>query len=320
MDKFFLGVILISISHNIFSQEFMGNTFRISDKNIYLKISNYENFKEIKVDIEENIPITKIKNKNGIAFVIGIDKYQDKTIPNVEFAKNDANLMKEYLIKRFGFLEENIYPKEQLYPTAAYLKTFLKDYLKKVLKPDGTSDLFIYFTGHGAPGLSGDSSGYIVPFDANPNYLNDINAYNLNEFFKDISNLNAKNKIVVLDACFSGQAGNGKMLINNASPLLIKPKTDIFYDKNSKIILSSKSNQVSNWYPQKKHSMFTYFFLKALKGDADLNIDGKISLSEISDFINDPNDGLPYHSEKEFQRRQEIQIYGNMDELIIKNQ
>lgn len=317
-----LSIHLICLGQNS-SNISIGNTFKISKQKETINLNSERKGKSSQnkvIDIESNIAENKSINPNAIAFVIAISDYQNKTIPKVKYAKRDASLMREYLIKRMGFSPNNIFPRSMDdLPTAGYLKTFLKDNLKRILRPDGQSELFVYYTGHGAPSMVNQGSAYLVPFDADPNYLTDLNGYSLEEFFSDIANLPAKRKIVVVDACFSGQSGDGNSIITNASPLLIKPKIDLFSDQNTAIFLSSKSQQVSNWYPQKNHSLFTYYFLKGLQGYGDLNSDGKITLGEMETFINDPNEGIPYISNREFQRDQKADIIGNKQFLINKN-
>ncbi|MEY2793075.1 MAG: hypothetical protein RJA76_1067 [Bacteroidota bacterium] len=328
MKKFiFLLNIILSIQLFCIAQNnstiSVGNTFKISKQketiNINTERKGKAGYNKV-IDIENNIAESKSINPNAIAFVIAISDYQNKSIPKVKYAKRDASLMREYLIKRMGFSPNNIFPRSMDdLPTAGYLKTFIKDNLKRILRPDGQSELFIYYTGHGAPSMIKEGSAYLVPFDADPNYLTDLNGYALDEFFNDIGKLPAKKKMVVVDACFSGQSGDGVSLITNSSPLTIKPKIDIFSDENTAIFLSSKSQQVSNWYPEKHHSLFTYYFLKGLQGSGDLNSDGKITLGEMETFINDPNEGIPYISNREFQRDQKADIIGNKQFMVNKN-
>lgn len=303
--------------------QYFGNTFKISKKIETINLNTARKGKgdqKKQIDIESNIANSNKSNPDAIAFLISIGDYQNKSIPKVKFAKRDAGLMREYLIKRMGYSPNNIFPRNiDDLPTAGYIKTFIKDNLKRILRPDGQSELFIYYTGHGAPSMIQQGSAYLVPFDADPNYLTDINGYALNEFFTDIAKLPAKKKIVVVDACFSGQSGDGTSLITNASPLTIQPKIDLFSDENTAIFLSSKANQVSNWYPEKNHSLFTYYFLKGLQGHGDLNSDGKITLGEMESFINDPNQGIPYISNREFQRDQKADVIGNRLFMVNKN-
>lgn len=324
-QKIFYLLLFISFAGRLIGQQskvFIGNTFRISNKKqvISVPLNRIKGEKNGYIDIENDIVQTKTKNLNAIALIIAVGDYQNSNIPKVKYAKRDASLMREYLIKRLGYDPNNIFPKtlDEL-PTAGFIKTYIKDRLKRILRPDGNSELFVYYVGHGAPSMLNDNNAYLVPYDADPNYLTDLNAYAVNEFFTDIAALPASKKIIVLDACFSGQSGDGKSLINNASPLTLKPKVDLFNDSKSVIFMSSKSDQVSNWYPEKQHSLFTYFFLKGLQGTADLNSDGLITLSEMEQYVNDPNEGVPYISNRQFQRKQEVQVVGNKQLVIGTN-
>ena len=67
---------------------------------------------------------------------------------------------------------------------------------------------------------------------------------------------------------------------------------------------------MSNWYPEKKHGLFTYFFLKGLQGAADLDGDGAVTVSEMERYLLDENSAVPYLSRREFQRIQTPQVMG----------
>jgi hypothetical protein len=112
-------------------------------------------------------------------------------------------------------------------------------------------------------------------------------------------------------------AGDGSMLISNASPIYVRVENPLMVDNKSILFLSSEGDQVSNWYPEKRQSMFTYFFLKGLKGEADVDGDGKITVGELKRFINDENEGLPYYSNRLFQRKQRAVIIGDEQTPII---
>lgn len=122
---FFVACFISRIAIGQNSIEFQSNTFRISSKKQVIAIFPTSNNKKRLIDIEENITETKIKNPNGIAFLISVSDYQNPSIPKMKYAKKDALLMREYLIKRLGYDPKNIYPKSMdEIPTAGYLKTF----------------------------------------------------------------------------------------------------------------------------------------------------------------------------------------------------
>ena len=146
--------------------------------------------------------------------------------------------------------------------------------------------------------------------------MNDNNAYDMKKLYTDIEKLNARDKTIVVDACFSGQAGNGETLIKYASSALVRVNNPLVANPNTVIFQPSGSNQVSNWYDEKNHGIFTYFFLKGLQGAADLNGDGEITAEELIEYINSPDDGLPYYSNRLYQRPQEAQLEGNGKAII----
>lgn len=278
-------------------------------------------------DIEEwelakNLPSPhpNMDNSRSVAVIIGINKYQKKTVPEVKYAKRDARLIRKYLIEVLKYDPSNILPQDpDELITAGVMKTIIKQKLPAFVKPDGSSNVFIYFSGHGAPSTTSQDA-FFVPYDADPSFVNDFNGYKMAEFYSDIQDLNAKSKLVVIDACFSGTSGDGTMIIRNASPALLKIKKTTLVDDRTVLFQSSKNNQVSNWYPEKKHGMFTYFFLKGMRGDADKNKDGVITVEELSNYVNDTSDGLPYYSNRKFQRPQEAVIQGKPNVEIIRYQ
>ena len=53
------------------------------------------------------------------------------------------------------------------------------------------------------------------------------------------------------------------------------------------VFSSSSGDQVSSWYPEKKHSLFTYYFLKGLRGDANITIDKTLTYEEMQFYLLD---------------------------------
>jgi len=130
----------------------------------------------------------------------------------------------------------------------------------------GQSEIFIFYSGHGAPDTN-TRKAYLIPSDADPAVIK-LTGYSLDTLYENIAKLekekNPKSITIVMDACFSGAYNDG-MLIENASPIFIETSSPVVSMKNTVIFASAKGNQISSWYPEKNHSLFTYFFLKGLK-------------------------------------------------------
>ena len=245
----------------------------------------------LSVDVDSNIPEGQKAGEYDIAVVIGNKSYSQSGSPDVDFAVNDAQMMKEYLQRTMGFLLENIIYEEnaglskfnEIFGTERNHKGKLFKHVKA-----GASRVFVYYVGHGAPDLE-TQDAYLVPVDANPQYLRD-NGYRLQTFYDNLAKIPATRLTVVLDSCFSGNSEKG-MLFKGMSPALVKVKKELRGPEKATVITSAGTDQISVWYPEKRHSLFTYYFLKGISGDADYNKDGKIDVGEMKRYLADK---VPY--------------------------
>jgi len=98
---------------------------------------------------------------------------------------------------------------------------------------------------------------------------------------------------VVLESCFSGGSQSGSLL-KNISPIYISVEKQGLTYENSTVFSSSQGDQISTWYNEKQHGMFTYFFLKGLQGNADLDKNDEITVKELYEFTNNDVGGVPY--------------------------
>ena len=211
----------------------------------------------------------KIMGDNDMAVVIGVEKYQD--LPASDYSSSDAKLMKEYLVS-LGVKERNIELLLNERATQSSIKKTVETWLPNRIKSD--SKIVIYYSGHGAPDAkTGDA--YIVPFDGDPNYLEDT-GYPLKRLYDKLGKLQVAEVIVLLDSCFSG-AGGRSVLAKGARPLVMMVDTGVL-SSNMAVLSATQGTQISTSSPEKGHGVFTYYFLKALK-------DGKKDIAEIYDYI-----------------------------------
>lgn len=294
-------------------------TVRIYD-DFQEKAVQVEDIPDFVVDVDVNIPETGMENKDAVAVVIGNKDYRSQDVPTVKYAHQDARIISEYLVKTLGFQKKNIITRynatisdfNDIFGTAATAQGVLSDYIKS-----GRSDVFIFYSGHGAPDLK-SKTGYFVPVDCDPARVR-LNGYSLDLFYKNVAKLPARQVTIVLDACFSGASGTGESLIRSASPLLIIVSKMAKLKANTICLASSDGDQVSSWYDEKKHGLFTYFFLKGIGGDADANADSRITYKELYDFVSDKQDGVPYYARRLHSGRTQtpIMIGNNPDRVLV---
>lgn len=238
---------------------------------------------DFSIDIEQNIPETPNKNSDALAIIFGIEQY--KNVSDATFAKRDAALVKEYFNKVIGIPENRIYYKTNSdVGKAEFDKVFSKDgWLEKRVK-DKLTDIYVYYSGHGAPDLK-NKVAYLIPYDGDPNYATQT-GYCIDDLYKNLSALKARKVNVFLDACFSGANRENDMLLADARPVLIKvAESSSNITENMTIFSAASAKQISSAWPDKKHGLFTYFMLKGLKGDADTDKNNNLTIQELENYI-----------------------------------
>jgi len=270
----------------------------------------------LSVDVDMKIPEGKNAGPFDVAVIIGNKNYKAiPGVPDIDYADRDARIMKEYLQRTFGFKPENIIYAEdatfakfnEIFGSERNPRGRLYNFIK-----ENVSEVFIYYVGHGAPDID-TKDAYFVPVDANPQFITS-NGYRLETFYNNLSRLPAKRITVVLDACFSGNSGKG-LIFKNISPLVRQVKKDIKTPVNAVIMTSAAMDQVSTWYPEKRHSLFTYYFLKGIQGDADANKDSIITVHEMKTYL---NEHVPYMARRLNNIEQKPGVTGDDKAVLVR--
>ena len=110
----------------------------------------------------------------------------------------------------------------------------------------------------------------------------------MDEIARILRRIRAERIIFIADSCYSGGAGGRTILAPGRRANL----SDAFLDRivqsgKGRIILSSSNaNEVSQESDELRHGYFTYYLLKGLKGEADLDRDRLIDIDEIYRYLN----------------------------------
>ena len=236
------------------------------------------------IDVKSVQP-SKTKRQKSVAVVFGVERYEE--LPSAPFAAHDAELMKEYFEKRLGVEHVELYRDKDV-------SGFV---LERVFDPDvgdlqrgivrGETELFVYYSGHGIPGKSGDET-YLFPSDGRKARLNK-EGYSLTKFYENLHKLGAKSVTVILDACFSGGSRateriRTENLVAMKGVQLKVNKPWLLYD-NFTVINSSTGEETSLGYDEAQTGLFTYYLAAGLQGKADGNGDRKITLGELKKYV-----------------------------------
>ncbi len=252
--------------------------------------------------------VKKQPERDAVAIIIGIAKYE--TLPIAEFANDDARAFYDYAIRGLGVKPENIkLLVDEGAREAEILKTF-RTWLPSRVK--SSTEVFVFYSGHGLP--TPDGSGlYLLPLHADREVIDDT-AIPFAKINDAILMAKPKSVTVILDACYSGQTKAGQTLVASARPLTLKAQNS-FFPPNFTVISASQSDQISSSSPDLQHGIFSYYLMKGMEGDADMNKDGKITLGEMRDYLVEQVG----RQAAMMSRKQEPQLIGDATRVLVGN-
>jgi len=214
------------------------------------------------------------------AFVVGIERYQN--LPPVEFAAMDARKVANYFQYLLGVPGQNVVLLENEKATRSAVTARLKDYLSKNVDPD--SVVYVYFAGHGMPDVA-SGEAYLALYDTEATNISRT-GYRVKEYLADIGALNVKSSYVFTDACFSGVASRGeKMLIPGARPAMLHVEDESLATGKVVAMGATTGSQLSHSYSDKRHGLFTFYLLSGLRGQADVDGNGSVTMGELYAYV-----------------------------------
>jgi hypothetical protein len=251
------------------------------------------------------------ENPDGIAVIIGNRNYTGN-VPDVDFAHNDADAMRRFIVGVLGFREGNIIDLRDAVQSkmAAVLgnERSFKGQLWKWVRPR-ESDVVVFYSGHGVP--DADDGRYLLPVDADP-YVPQIGGFSLELFFKNLTKLEARSVTVFLDACFSGESAGGSLLPKSGLSVTSKlPETTLT------MLAAARGDQVASWDEEAQQGLFTRYLLEGLYGAADSstfgNGDGRVTLKEVVGFLDRE---MTYAARRRYGRNQNAVSWGNPSDIL----
>lgn len=237
--------------------------------------SKVEELKDIQIasltsEVDKNIPITNIQNKNTFAVIIANENYM--SVASVPYALNDGNIFREYCVKTLGIPEKQV----RYVPNATgnLIKAEINR-LQDICRVFKDAHIIFYYAGHGIPDES-SRTAYLLPVDG---IGSDVSTgYKLDELYNVLGNIPAENVTVFMDACFSGSKRENGMLVA-ARGVAIKAKSG---QPQGKMVVFSAAQGDETAYPnnEERHGMFTYYLLKKLQESK-----GEVTLQELGEYI-----------------------------------
>ncbi len=201
------------------------------------------------------------------AVIVGISTYSHQ--PALHYTDNDAFRLYSFLKSPEG----GALPDEQvalLIDEEATRDHVLRALQEVLLRADDNDVVLFYFSGHGIEGA-------FLPTDYDGNF------YKLahKEILEILQRSQARLKLVLGDACHSGSLQHAK-----APTRLSELYGQLAPDQGGiALMLSSRGEEISLEDSNLRSGVFSYFLIQALKGLADRNADGIVTLEETFQYV-----------------------------------
>ena len=223
-------------------------------------------------DLLKDIQLIATPDNKKFAIIFGNEDYNQYAgmtrQDDVAYAVADAEAFRQYAINYMGVPNDNVY----FIPNAiTNLMTRTLDNVGVLLnRLDGKGELYVFYAGHGQPDESGKQ--YLIPTDVL--LTEPTKGISLEYFYDRIASLNARRKLLFIDACYSGQGRAGGWFE------YVKDKSEI--RGNMLVFTATSSKQKSMPYNEKRHGLFTYYLLSTIK-----EYNGQITINELYEKTED---------------------------------
>ena len=228
----------------------------------------------IKIDDVDQIPAvaTGFRQPHTYLISIGIGSYRDQQVPSRKFASLDAEMISSYFQSLGGLPASNVRLLQDWKALRPDIDEALLDWLPPHMNKDAV--VIVYFAGLASVSPTGET--FLIPYDGTA--ATTSRAYPLKDLEAALSRLKAKQIVFLFDGIVSrmGPDSRTKTILPQWNPT------------GSSIIHVIGTSGISRGLEdnQHRHGLFTYYLLRALRGEADTNRDGDVTLGETVAYLN----------------------------------
>jgi hypothetical protein len=227
----------------------------------------------IKADDVDQIPAvaTGFRQPHTYLISIGIGSYRDQQVPSRKFASLDAETVSSYFQSLGGLPASNVRLLQDWKALRPDIDEALLDWLPPHMNKDAV--VIVYFAGLASVSSTGET--FLVPYDGTATTTS--RSYPLKDLEAALSRLKAKQTVFLFDGIVSrmGPESRTKAALPQWNPT---GSSTIHVIGTSGIGRGLEDDQ-------HRHGLFTYYLLRALRGEADTNRDGDVTLGETVTYL-----------------------------------
>jgi len=217
-------------------------------------------------------------NPKTLAIIVGVEDYE--TISPATYAERDASLFFDIAQEKFGVTPENIKLLLGKKATRLNLLEAIRDWAK-YKNASGTADIIVFYAGHGRTDDDGKNA-YLLPFNVRASLIEE-SSIGLTQALETLADSTEGRVIAFIDACYSGGSRTGESLVAGR-PLIVVQKQRLTRP-NITLFSASSEKQIAKVLDEVRHGAFSYALMRGLTGNSDKDGDGRVTATELSDFI-----------------------------------
>ncbi|MFO0810466.1 MAG: caspase family protein [Gemmataceae bacterium] len=214
------------------------------------------------------------------ALLVGVDKYDPAELRSLQYPGRDVTVLAETLTK-VGYQNVTLMTSDRgQRPTARNVIAALDRVLMDRRPGDS---VLVAFAGHGVQ-FRNEEQVFFCPADAK---LDDRETLvSLSRVYKQLGDCPAGFKLLISDACRNDPSPTRSASRSKSVELESKTRPQRMKLPSGVVALfSCAEGQVAFESERLKHGVFFHHVIEGLKGAADLNGDGKVTINELQDYL-----------------------------------
>jgi hypothetical protein len=229
----------------------------------------------LKADDVDQVPAIPVGFKRPHTYLvsIGIGSYRDQQLSIRKYAASDAELLTNYFQSLGGVPASNVRLLQDWKALRPDIDEALLDWLPGHMNRDAV--VIVYFAGLATVAPNGEV--FLVPYDGS--LATSSRSYPLRDLEAALSRLKAKQTLFVFDGMVArlgaGTDGRSKTVV---------PHWNASGSGTLHLVATNTVGRVIE-DDDRRHGLFTYYLLRALRGESDVNRDGEVTLGEAISYL-----------------------------------
>jgi hypothetical protein len=227
----------------------------------------------VNADDVDHIPAvaTGFRQLHTYLISIGVGSYRDQQVPSRKFASVDAEMVSNYFQSLGGLPASNVRLLQDWKALRPDIDEALLDWLPPHMNRDAV--VIVYFAGLASVSSTGET--FLVPYDGTATTTS--RAYPLKDLEAALSRLRAKQTVFLFDGIVSRMGPDSR---TKTAPPQWNPT-----GSSTLHVIGTSGIGRGLEDDQHQHGLFTYYLLRALRGEADTNRDGDVTLGETVTYL-----------------------------------